>query len=163
MQEIDRGRAEYLVNTYADLILRLSYTYMGNTYDAQDICQTVFLGVLTDGRTFTDTEHEKAFIIRTTVNACKDLLKSAWKRRVCSMEACTDMLTPEPQTGGLLEVVQTLPYKYREVIYLHYYEGYQVQEIAAMLKRPAVTISTQLRRGRQKLKLMLGGQDYETV
>ena len=66
-------RAEYLAETYADAILRLSYTYLKNVEDAQDICQTVFVRLLTHPREFETTEHEKAYILRMTANACKDI------------------------------------------------------------------------------------------
>ena len=69
-------RAEYLAETYADAILRLSYTYLKNTHDAQDICQTVFVKLLTDPREFDTADHERAYILRMAANACKDLLKS---------------------------------------------------------------------------------------
>ena len=69
-------QAEYLANTYADTILRLSYTYLKNTHDAQDICQTVFVKLLTHPQEFESVEHEKAYILRMTANACKDILKA---------------------------------------------------------------------------------------
>ena len=72
----DRAEAQRLVDTYSDLILRLSYTYLGSTADAQDICQTVFLKLLQATRGFDSQEHERAWIIRTAVNLCKDHLKS---------------------------------------------------------------------------------------
>ena len=69
----DRAEAQRLVDTYSDLLLRLSYTYLGSTVDAQDICQSVFLKLLQAPRTFADREHERAWIIRTAINLCKDL------------------------------------------------------------------------------------------
>ena len=68
-------RAEYLVETYADAILRLSYTYLKSTHDAQDVCQTVFVKLLTEPREFESPEHERAYILRMAANACKDMLK----------------------------------------------------------------------------------------
>ena len=70
MNQIDKAEAERLVNTYSDLILRLSYTYLKSTHDAEDICQNVFLKLLTSGQTFDSPAHEKAWIIRTAANAC---------------------------------------------------------------------------------------------
>ena len=71
MREIDAREAERLVNTYSDLILRLSYTYLKSTQDGEDICQGVLLKLLTEGRTFDSPEHEKAWVVRTAINACK--------------------------------------------------------------------------------------------
>ena len=69
-------RAEYLAETYADAILRLSYTYLKNTHDAQDVCQTVFVKLLTEPRDFESPAHERAYVLRMAANACKDPLKS---------------------------------------------------------------------------------------
>ena len=69
-------RAEYLAQTYADAILRLSYSYLKNTHDAQDICQSVFVKLLTEPREFDSPSHERAYVLRMAANACKDLLKS---------------------------------------------------------------------------------------
>ena len=69
-------RAEYLAETYADAILRLSYTYLKNTHDAQDVCQAVFVKLLTEPRDFESPAHERAYVLRMAANACKDLLKS---------------------------------------------------------------------------------------
>ncbi len=157
---LDRQEAERLVETYADLILRLSYTYLNQTQDAQDICQTVFLKLLERAPAFASPAHEKAWIIRTTVNTCKDLLKSHWRKTTVAIEAAAHIPAPIPETGSLLAAVNLLPPKYRIVIYLHYYEGYTAQEIAHLLGRPPATVLTQLRRGREKLKPLLEKEGY---
>ncbi len=154
-------QAEYLAATYADAILRLSYTYLKNTHDAQDICQTVFVKLLTEPREFESREHERAYILRMAANACKDLLKSPWRRRTCGLEACAEVPAPEASDGSLLAAVNALPPHYRAVIYLYYYEGYQAAEIGAILGVPTATVHTRLARGRAKLKELLGGTPYE--
>ena len=161
MESFDRTQAEYLVYTYSDLILRLSYTYLKSTHDAEDICQTVFLKYLTAGQTFRDREHEKAWIIRTAVNACKDVLKSGWRTRTCNMEACAEVAAPEMQDDSLMTAVQSLPDKYRIPLYLHYYEGYKIHEIAEMLGERPATINTRIDRARGKLRTILGGKTCE--
>ena len=155
---LTRQEAERLVNTYADLILRLSYTYLSHTHDAQDICQTVFLKLIERRPAFASPEHEKAWIIRTTINACKDHLKSHWRKTTVPIEAAQHVPAPASEPGSILASVNLLPPKYRAVIYLHYYEGYQTDEIAAMLDRPPSTVRNQLRDARAKLKLTLGGE-----
>ena len=155
---LTRQEAERLVNTYADLILRLSYTYLSHTHDAQDICQTVFLKLIERRPAFASSEHEKAWIIRTTINACKDHLKSHWRKTTVPIEAAQHVPAPASEPGSILASVNLLPPKYRAVIYLHYYEGYQTDEIAAMLDRPPSTMRNQLRDARAKLKLTLGGE-----
>lgn len=153
----DRKEVERLVNTYSDLILRVSYTYLKSTDDAQDICQTVFLKLLTGHQRFRTSEHEKAWMIRTTINACKDVLKSAWRSRSCGLEECAEIPAPEAEEGSLLAAVNLLPEKYRMVIYLYYYEGYSAQEISGILGENAATVGTRLFRGRRQLKQLLEG------
>ena len=104
MKPIDRTEAERLVQTYSDMILRLSYTYLKSTQDAEDICQTVFLKLLTGGMVFDSPEHEKAWILRTAANACKDVLRSApltggaWDWRRSRRPPLPSRLTPPCST-----------------------------------------------------------------
>ena len=154
-------RAEHLAETYADAILRLSYTYLKNTHDAQDVCQTVFVKLLTEPREFESPAHERAYILRMTANACKDLLKSPWRKRTCGLDAVMEVPAPEAADGSVLAAVNELPANYRSAIYLYYYEGYQAAEIGQILGTPTATIHTWLARGRARLKTMLGGTDYE--
>ena len=157
---LTRQEAERLVNTYADLILRLSYTYLSHAHDAQDICQTVFLKLIERRPAFASSEHEKAWIIRTTINACKDHLKSHWRKTTVPIEAAQHVPAPASEPGSILASVNLLPPKYRAVIYLHYYEGYTAPEIAQLLGRLPSTVNTQLRRGREQLKTLLEKEGY---
>ncbi|WP_298019215.1 RNA polymerase sigma factor [uncultured Dysosmobacter sp.] len=154
-------RAEYLAQTYADAILRLSYTYLKNTQDAQDICQTVFVKLLTEPRAFESPAHERAYVLRMAANACKDILKSPWRKKTCGLETCMELPAPEEADGSLLAAVNSLPPHYRAVIYLYYYEGYQAAEIGTILGVPTATVHTRLARGRAKLRELLGGTDDE--
>lgn len=149
------------MNAYADAILRLSYSYLKNTDDAQDICQTVFVKLLSEPREFESAEHERAYVLRMASNACKDLLKSSWRKRTCGLDTVLEVPAPEAEEGGVLAAVNELPDNYRTVIYLHYYEGYQASEIGKILGVPTATIHTRLARGRARLKELLGGTDYE--
>lgn len=162
MKELDPREAERLVNTYSDLILRLSYTYLKSTQDGEDICQTVLLKLLTAERAFDSPEHEKAWVIRATVNACKDELR-AFRRRAVPLETAAETAAPEPPRSEVLEAVMALPGKYREAIYLFYYEGYSIDEIAALTGRSGAAVSAHLSRGRKKLKTMLEGENYGTA
>lgn len=109
---LERQEAERLVETYSDLVLRLSYSYLNQTQDAQDICQTVFLKLLERAPDFVSSDHEKAWIIRTTANTCKDLLKSHWRRTTVAMEAASHIPAPELEEGSLSAAVNLLPPKY---------------------------------------------------
>lgn len=154
-------QAEYLANTYSDAILRLSYTYLKNTDDAQDICQTVFVKLLSHPREFDSPGHERAYVLRMAANACKDLLKSPWRKRKCSLEDCLEVPVPPVADGSVLAAVNQLPAHYRVVIYLFYYEGYQAAEISRILGIPTATVHTRLARGREKLKPILEELVYE--
>nr|WP_325186120.1 sigma-70 family RNA polymerase sigma factor [uncultured Oscillibacter sp.] len=154
-------QAEHLAEAYADAILRLSYTYLKNTQDAQDVCQTVFVKLLTEPRQFESAEHERAYILRMAANACKDILKSPWRRRTRPLEEGFQVPAPAAEDGSVLAAVNALPPHYRAVIYLYYYEGYAAGEIGEILGVPTATVHTRLARGRAKLKEILGGMDYE--
>lgn len=152
-------QAERLARTYADPILRLSYTYLKNTHDAQDICQTVLLKLLTSPRRFDEERLERAWVIRVTVNCCKDWKKSVWVRRRLPLEAAAHAAVHLPELGEspVLAAVQALPDRYRQAVYLRYYEGYEPAEIGALMGCTASQVSTYLYRGKAKLRKMLGG------
>lgn len=149
---LEEQEAQRLVETYSDLILRLSYTYLNHT---QDICQTVFLKLWEKAPAFVSPDHERAWIIRTTANTCKDLLKSHWRKTTAPLEAAAAVPAPQPEEGSLLAAVNLLPPQYRAVIYLHYYEGYSAQEIARMLGKTPSAVASLLHRGRRRLKTLL--------
>lgn len=151
------AEAERLVDTYADLILRLSYTYLKSTYDAEDICQTVLLKLMGGAQRFQGPEHEKAWIIRTTANACKDVLRSGYRRRTVGLDEAPEPAAPDEPESAVLDAVMTLPSKYREALYLYYYEGYSAQEIADLTGRSVSAVNAHLSRGRGKLRTTLGG------
>ena len=159
---MDDERAEYLVGQYADLLLRIGLTWLGDLDDAKDICQTVLIKLLEDPRTFPDRGQERAWVIRLAVNACKNWRRSAWLRRRAPLEEGLALASEDalPEEGRLLSQVMALPPKYREVIFLRYYEGYEVREIAALLGRSPALVSTHLKRGKEKLRHMLGGMEY---
>ena len=130
-----RQEAEALVNQWSDTVLRVAYTWTGNPQDAQDVCQTVLLKLLTCPERFPDLERQRAWVLRVTINCCKDLKKSAWARKRVSLEAAADAAVTMPEAGEspVLEAVLALPEKYRQAVYLRYYEEYGVDEIAALL------------------------------
>lgn len=160
MKELDAAEAERLVNAYSDLILRLSYTYLKSTQDGEDIVQTVLLKLLTGDRAFDSPEHEKAWVIRAAINACKDELR-AFRRRAVPLEEVPEMPAPEAPQEEVLDAVMELPAKYREAIYLFYYEGYSISEIGALTGRSEAAVSAHLSRGRKKLRTMLRGDEHE--
>ena len=150
------GQAERFVADYADPILRICLSYSLTREDAQDICQDIFLKLLEGRRQFRDGEHEKAFILHAAVNACNDQLKSARHRRVVPiLEAEAVPARPEEEAGGLLEAVRALPRHYGAAVYLFYYEGYSLDEVASLCGCTPACARKRLSRGRKLLAKQL--------
>lgn len=156
-QEVNRA-----VERYADTVRRLCMIYLKNYADTEDIFQTVFLKYVLSSVVFENEEHEKAWIIRVTINACKDLLKSFFHSRTVSLDNVLEQpaeLTPDNRE--VLEAVLSLPQKYRDVVYLHYFEDYSAPQISQILGRNVNTIYTLLNRSKQMLREKLTGDEYE--
>lgn len=148
--------AERFVREYADLILRLTLSYGLSRPDAQDICQDLFLKLLTTRQTFRDAEHEKAWIIRATGNACKNLLRSPHRRCRATLDDAQAVALP-PRDIELLALIQALPMKCRAAVSLYYLEGYSTEESAALLGISPAAMRKRLERARQNLKTNLKG------
>lgn len=147
------------LDLYADTVRRICFMYLKNDADVEDVFQEVFLKYILHPSSFESDAHEKAWLIRVTINVCKDVLKSFFRRRVRSLEEInTEPFYMQEEEKELLEVVLQLPPKYRNVIYLFYYEGYTAVEIAGILKRSENTIYTWLDRARKELRKQLGGE-----
>ncbi len=156
-QEVNRA-----VDQYSDMVRRLCMIHLKNYHDTQDIFQTVFLKYVLSSVVFENEEHEKAWFIRVTINACKDLLKNFFRTHVVSIDELTEQpceLLPDHQE--VLEAVQSLPQKYKTVVYLHFYEGYTAPEIGQILHKNVNTIYTYLTRSKKILREKLGGDGYE--
>lgn len=160
---MDEQRATELVDQYADTILRIGYTWLGDMDDAKDICQEVLISLLEETRIFRDSGQERAWVVRVTINRCKNWKKSAWLRHRAPLEEGLHLSVedPEPEGDSLLHHLKQLPDKYRQVLYLRYYEQYEVKEIAALLGRSPALVSTHLARAKARLRAQLGGRYYE--
>jgi RNA polymerase sigma-70 factor (ECF subfamily) len=134
--------------------------YLRNQSDVEDVFQDVFLKLLQNKVIFENEEHEKAWLCRVTINRCKDICKSFWRNKVCSIE---DMELPfeDKVESEVMRSVLSLPPKYKDVIYLFYYEEYTVPEIAELLDQKDNTVYSNLHRARKLLKKKLGGTDFE--
>lgn len=150
---VDLQLTTRIVNAHTDTVMRIAYQRTGNIHDAQDITQDVFLSLMQRDLSPLSENELKAYIIRTAVNKCNDFHRRLTRRNVVYFDDTEPIFTEEEQS--ILDEVLKLPKKYRDVVYLHYYEGYQVKEIAEMLGSKPATISSQLNRAREKLKLML--------
>lgn len=134
---------------------------MKNHADAEDAAQEVFVRLLKYEPQFEAEDHEKAWFIRTTVNLCKDILKSKWHSATISIDKIPEVEKeyfhlPYTKEDDTLWAVLELPEKYRDCLYFFYYEGYSVKETAHLLNIPENTVKTNLKRGREALKKALG-------
>ncbi len=156
-QEVNRA-----IERYSDTIRRLCMVHLKNYADTEDIFQTVFLKYVLSSISFENEEHEKAWLIRVTINACKDLLKSFFRSHMVPLDEIMEQpaFLP-PDHREVLEAVLSLPQKYRDVVYLHYYEDYTAPEISRILGKNVNTVYTLLTRSRQMLREKLGGDEYD--
>ncbi len=145
------GTDEYMVRvvkTYSGSMLRAAYSVLKSTEDAEDAVQDAFLKLIQRKPQFKSSEHEKAWLLRVTINISKNMLKSASRNNL----PVTEEIPFSDEKSELITVVMSLPERYRTVIYLYYYEGYSIKETAAILKLPAATVGTRLSRARNLLK-----------
>lgn len=160
---MEETRARELVENYSDLLLRIGYTWLGDLDDAKDVCQAALIRAWQAELRFPTAEEERSWLIRVAINLCKDWKKSAWARHRASLEEGAALWVPPPEEEGVLELVQTLPAKDRQVLYLRYYEGYEVREIARLLSLPAAVVSNRLSRARRRLRERMEGETHEAV
>ncbi len=140
---------------YLDMVYRVALNAVKTPADAEDAAQTVMLRLWQTDSTFQSEEHLRHWLIRVTVNVCRDLAKSPWKRRTVSLEACGEMAAESAEQNSLLREVMALAPKYRLPLYLYYYEGYSTAETGELLGLKTSTVQTRLARGREALKRQL--------
>ncbi len=142
--------AESVIEKYGDMLFRIAYGYCKNRTDAEDIYQEVICKYLVKKPDFQDEEHEKAWLIRVTINISKNYVCSFWYKNTESIAKEIPSISDEDLF--IWETIQNLPNKYRIVIYLHYVEGYTLKEIAMILKKKESTVGTWLVRGKECLR-----------
>jgi len=149
---------ERMARTYGDAVFRVAYHALGSRMDAEDVSQTVLLKLYQTDKPFASDDHAKHWLLRVTVNECRKLLRTPWRKRAFPLE---DYDGPSPATedhSDVLAAVMALEPKYRVSIYLYYYEGYSVREVAKALGEKESTVQTRLARAREKLKKTLSGE-----
>ena len=140
-----------------DTVYRICYSFMKNKPEAEDMVQETFLRLIASGKTFENQRHEKAWLIVTASNLCKDQLKRLYRNDE-DLDDHTELAgDPGPKENPVLEAILHLPSDYKTVVYLYYYEGYSTGESAKFLRCPQPTVRTRLTRARKQLKSMLGG------
>ena len=154
---------ERLVAEYGSSMLRMCCAYLGDVHLADDAVQDAYIKIYRSWRQFDSPAAERAWVMRVAVNVCKDILRSAWRRKVSLVEEYPE-IPGEPdrpkEDNVLLEEIMALKPKYRQVILLHYYQGFSVNEIARILSAPQSTVSVRLRRARAMLAERLEARGY---
>lgn len=139
---------------YSAMMYRLCMIHLGNREDAEEAMQEAFIKLIYKSPHFSSQEHEKAWFIKVTVNICRDMLRSLWRKKVVKMEE-VEVFNDNPSEMYIIEEVLRLPTKYKAVIYLHYFEDYSVKQISDILKISESAIKMRLKRGREILKIEL--------
>ncbi len=158
---MERQEAARLAEQFGPAVYRLAYAKMGNTADAEDVTQDVFLRLLTKAPVFDSDDHAKAWLLRVTVNRSADQFRSPWRRQA-PLEAADGLAAPAQNVPGeTLAAVLALPPKLRVVVHLFYYEELPVAQIAQLLKVREGAIKTRLSRARAILRrnILEGGEN----
>lgn len=143
-----------LYEKYYEMVWRICLVRFGNSHDAYDAAQETFVRLMNYGKSFHNEEHEKAWLIRTAVNYCKDVLKSNHRKNEICLESGEPIEAAAIAEGytDVYEAMMDLPEQYRVVLYLYYYEGYSLKEIAAMLKTNASTLRSRFAKAKELMK-----------
>lgn len=150
-----------LYRRHVSMVYQICLMLLKNVPDAEDATQNVFRKVMEQDKPFRDLEHEKAWLIVTARNECRDQLKHWWRRNWESETALLQVSSRQPEDSGLKELIWELPEQDRLVLYLYYYQGYTAQEIAELLGKNPSTVRTWLVRARKKLKLRMEAEGYD--
>jgi len=146
-----------IYDRHKDMIYRICFAFMKNRADTEDILQETFISLIKADTIFASSEHEKAWLIRTASNLCKNNLRHWWRKRE-NIEDYEGLQTQnEFEIDETFKVVMSLPDKYKTVVYLYYYEGYDSVEISEILGKPQSTIRYFLSNARKILRTKLGG------
>ncbi|PQP81513.1 RNA polymerase subunit sigma-24 [Paenibacillus sp. PCH8] len=150
-----------IYEAYADTLFRIAMVHLGRREDAEEATQDTFIKFIEKAPTFNDAEHQKAWLIRVITNHCKSLVGRGWRKREVKLEETDPLTTDSPEDQALIELVRSLPVKYRSVVHLFYYEDYPVREISDILQISESAVKMRLKRGRQLLKLELEGEEHQ--
>ena len=140
-----------IYNRQVDTVYRICFSFMKTRTDTEDMVQETFLRLMSSGTVFQSEKHEKAWLIVTASNVCKDALRRVWRKHT-SIEELPEIAQEGPEWNPVLEAILALPTDQKTAVYMYYYEGYSVKEIARILDEKENTIKSNLSRGRKKLK-----------
>lgn len=155
MKHLPAQTIENAIEEYGSMLYRLSLVMLGNPMDAEDAVQETFLRYLDRLGTFQDREHEKAWLLTVVANKCRDALRFRQRHPQVALDQVAEQGW-EPEDNIVLDALMALPEKYREVLCLHYVEGYQTKEIADIIGKTPSAVKMRLSRGRKLLEESLG-------
>ena len=159
---MDEAQFEDIAKRYRDRLFAIAFQYTKSAADADDMAQIALIKCYHAEKPFENEQHIRNWLIRVTVNECKRYLVSPWRRYTAPIEDYAETLGFEtPEQSSLFLAVMALPQNYREAIYLHYYEGYSMREIAELTGRSEAAVAAHLSRGRNKLRTYLEGENDE--
>ncbi len=148
---------------YADMLYRLALSHTGRREDAEDAVQDVFMKYIASSPSFRDDEHERAWLVRVTVNRCHDLVRKGKIRTHESLDDITEVASEESPAEEILKTLHELPETYRTAITLHHLEGFSVEEVSAILSISLSAVKMRLSRGRELLKNILTDEEKNNV
>lgn len=149
---------EEIYSRNVDTVYRVCFSFMKNRDDTEDIVQETFIKLLDHNVDFVSPQHERAWLIVTASNLCKNALRHWWRRRV-DIDSVAELAAEQDfDTGETIKAITALPTEYKAAVFLYYYEGYSTPEIALLLHTPAATVRSRLCRARKMLKKSLGGE-----
>jgi len=154
-KEASSKSVEEIYRRHFDMVYRVCFSYLKTQSATEDATADVFAKLMQKGIIFQNAEHEKAWLIRTAINICKNHLNHWWRSRAYIYDYTNLQSDDSFHIDETLKIVMDLPARYKDVIYLYYYEGYTSEEVAAILKKPRSTIRNHLREARNKLKGVL--------
>lgn len=148
------------IDQYADMIRRICFLHLRNRSDIEDVFQEVFIQYYLNLDKIQSSEHEKAWLCRVAFNKCKDMNKSFWRNKISSLDELEIPFESDEQSE-IVQAILQLPAKYKDVLYLHYYEGWSIPEIAKITNQNINTIYTRLKRAKEKLKTKEGMLEWK--
>ncbi len=165
-ESLDRIALQHKINMYSDVLYKIAFLQLRNNQDAEDVVQETFYQFIKRNSEFESLDHEKAWLIKVTLNGCRKIWRSAWHRHTESMpekevfsessySSLENAFLKREENRGVLEAVMKLPRKYRDVIHLFYFEQMSIKEICLITDRKESTVTSQLTRGRNLLKKYL--------
>ena len=160
MNVLTKEQMEEIYRRNCDMVYRVCLLQLKHEQDALDAVSETFVRLFQKKPDFADTEHEKAWLLRTAINYCKDVQKSFWKRKRNAYDAAAEQMLQSVQTPSedreVLRAIWKLPPAHAELLYLHYYEGYSIEEIAVIMHKNASTLRSRLSRAKELLRKELG-------